>query len=56
MDDKLWKRLRVFALKQGMSTSEAIRRAVEYAWFDSSARPLQTDQQDGETVQEEVTA
>jgi hypothetical protein len=55
MDDKLWRRLRVFALKNNMSTSEAIRRAVEYAWFDSSAKIPSNDETETADQQEEVS-
>lgn len=56
MDDKLWRKLRLFALKNGMSTSEAVRRAVEFAWFDSSTELPATSPVDPSREQEEARA
>jgi len=54
MDERLWKRLRILALRRGMSTSEAIRRAVEFAWFDSSTQLPQ--EPDAAESRQEVSA
>jgi hypothetical protein len=56
MDDKLWRKLRLFALKNGMSTSEAVRRAVEFAWFDSTTELPPTTPVEAQPQQEEVPA
>lgn len=48
MEERAWMRLRKVALRNRISTSEAIRQAVEYAWFDSEAVPGKPDQPQSE--------